>query len=134
MSLTEIGRHLGVTRQSVYYTDKISNKKVELALIHTADANMIDVQYIDSRNGVLLGVSPVTENRVIITFSTRNGVQTWHFEDTSCERCKWVERCRKRLINEADERNVLLTTENKKTLPSELAHIIFSTLIPELEQ
>ena len=134
VSLTEVGRHLGISRQAVYYTEKISNKKVELALIHTADANMIEPQYIDSTNGLLLGFSPSTENRVIITFSTRNGLQTWHFEEKNCERCNWVERCRKRLINEADERNILLTNENKKTPPSELAHIIFSTLIPELEQ
>ena len=133
LSKAEIGRTLGITRQAVYDTEGIMLEKVELALIHTAESNMIEPRYVDSAKGILLGYSPANQQKVIITFSARNGVQTWHYQQPDCSSCRWVERCRSRLISEAEERGVNLSKEEGQLPPSKLAHIIFFQVVPELD-
>lgn len=132
LSKAEVGRRLGVTRQAIYEAENVIMSKVEQALTHTAEAGMIETRYLDPRKGILLGLNPSTGRRVIITFSTRNGVQTWHYEEPECDSCKWVERCRGRLLDEAEERDVRLSAEERGLPPSRLAHLIFSRVIPGL--
>jgi len=131
-SKAEIGRILGITRQAVYDAENVMLEKVELALTHTAQSNMIEPQYVDATRGILLGFSPQTQQRVIITFSSRNGVQTWHYQQPNCSLCKLVSSCRKRLNMEAEERGVELTDAEKKLPPSKMAQRIFESLIPGL--
>ena len=45
-SKAEIGRMLGITRQAVYDAENVLLEKVELALTHAAQSNMIEPQYI----------------------------------------------------------------------------------------
>jgi hypothetical protein len=132
LSKAEVGRTLGITRQAVYEAEGVMLDKVERALMHAAEANMVEAQYVDASKGVLLGYSPATRNRVIVTFSPRNGVQTWHYQQPDCGLCKWVDRCRERLVAEAEERGVQLSQEDHGLPPSELAHRIFSSIIPGL--
>ena len=132
LSKAEIGRTLGITRQAVYEAEGIMLEKVENALMHTAEANMVEARYVDASKGVLLGYSPAAGNKVIVTFSPRNGVQTWHYQQPNCGHCKWVSRCRERLMAEAEEREVHLSQEDLGLPPSEMAHRIFSNLIPGL--
>jgi len=99
-----------------------------------AQVNRLDVDYLDPRKGILHGYHPSTRNRVIVTFSARNGVLTWHYEQPDCGACRWVDNCRRRLMDEADERGVRLSEGDREKPPSRLAHAIFSSLIPGLEQ
>lgn len=132
ISKAKIGRTLGITRQAVYDAENVMLEKVELALTHTAQSNMIEPQHIDATRGILLGYSHQTRQRVIITFSARNGVQTWHYQQPNCNMCKLVSNCRMRLIEEASERDVELSEEEKHLPPSQLAQRIFEALIPGL--
>ena len=134
LSKAEVGRRLGITRQAIYDAEKYTLEKVESALRHVAEASRIEIHYLDPLKGVLLGLDPSTSNRVIVTFSARNGVQTWHYEQPDCGSCIWVERCKKRLLDEAEERNVGLSSEEIELPPSKLAHAIFSRIIPGLYQ
>ncbi len=129
----DIGERFGFTRQAVYDALKISLSKVESALRHTADASSIEIIRIDPTNGILLGTTPIDRSKVIITFSKKHGVQTWHFEEPDCDKCAYTKRCTERLIDEAEERAIELNTGEKKLPPSKLAHTIFSKLIPELK-
>ena len=131
-SKAEVGRRLGITRQAVYDAEKYTLEKVESALRHVADASMIEVHYLDPSRGVLLGFDPSTSNRVIVTFSARNGVQTWHHEMPDCGVCRWKDRCKRRLLDEAEERDVQLSSEERELPPSKLAHTIFSKIVPGL--
>jgi len=131
-SKAEIGRHLGITRQAVHYAEEAIAQKVEQALTQAAHANMLDVKYIDTTRGVLLGYCPSTKNKVIVTFSATNGVQTWHYQNPDCNQCEWVERCKTRLIEEASERGIELSSNVINEPPSKLAIHIFSQIIPEL--
>jgi len=131
-SRAEIGERFGFTRQAVYDALKVSLGKVESALRHTADASSIEIISVDPTNGILLGTTPVDRSRVIITFSRRHGVQTWHFEEPDCGKCSYTRRCTERLIDEAGERGIQLSDEQRRMLPSKLAHDIFYSLLPEL--
>lgn len=133
LSQAEMGRSAGVARQAVYDALGIALDKVDSALRHAADANMIEIMYVDPRNGILLGFSPSASQRVMATFSAKHGIQTWHYENPDCFECRWVEQCRRRLLEEGEERNVPLSDEDKGLPPSKLAHIIFSRVIPGLE-
>jgi len=129
----DIGRKIEATRQAVYDALKISLEKVNSALRHAAEANMVETKYVDPKNGILLGTIPSSDNRVIITFSKKYGIQTWHYDEPRCQDCKWVKRCADRLMDEAEERGVNITEEEKRLPPVKLAHTIFSELIPWLK-
>jgi DNA-binding CsgD family transcriptional regulator len=129
----EIGRLLGITRQAVHYAEEAIIPKVGHALRYTAYANMLNIQYLDATKGVLLGYSPSSKNKVIVTFSAINGVQTWHYEHPDCGLCEWVDRCKTRLIEEATERDVELSDKVRSLSPSKIALHIFSKIIPELD-
>ncbi len=133
-SKAEVGRRLGITRQGVHDAERQMLGKVESALTHVAQVNRLDVDYIDPSNGILHGYHPATKNRVIVTFSATNGVQTWHYEDPDCDVCQWEENCKQRLLDEADERDVQLSEEERAKPASKLAHIIFSKVIPGLNE
>jgi len=130
----EVGRRLGITRQGVHDAEKQMLYKVESALKHVAQINRLDVDTLDPSKGILHGYHPATKNRVIVTFSAANGVQTWHYEDPDCDVCQWEENCKQRLIDEADERDIQLSDEERKQPASKLAHTIFSKAIPELSE
>ena len=132
LSKAEVGRRLGITRQGVYDAEKQMLQKVESALNHVAQVSRLDVDYLDPRKGILHGYHPSTRNRVIVTFSARNGVQTWHYEQPDCELCTWKENCKQRLLDEAEERDIRLSAEESKLPPSKLAHAIFSKVVPGL--
>jgi len=131
-SKAEVGRRLGITRQAVYDAEKYTLGKVENALMHVAESNMVEPRYVDSAKGILLGYSPQTQQRVIITFSARNGVQTWHYEQPDCGSCGWVDGCRRRLMDEAEERDIQLSARERALPPSRLAHAMFSKVVPGL--
>ena len=130
----KIGERFGFTRQAVYDALKVSLSKVENALRHTAEASSIEIIRIDPTNGILLGVMPLNSSKVIITFSKKHGVQTWHYEEPNCNKCKYTKRCAERLLDEAEERGIELSTDQRIMPPSRLAHTIFSKLIPELSR
>jgi len=132
LSQADVGRHLGITRQGVYDAEKQMLEKVEKALRDVAQVNRIDIDYIDPTRGILHGYHPAMQNRVIVTFSVRNGVQTWHYEQPNCGECQWEESCKERLLDEADERGIDITGVERRLQASELAHIIFSKAIPGL--
>ncbi len=134
LSKAEVGRRLGITRQGVYDAENTILGKVESALLHVAEASRMEVRYLDPSKGVLHGLDPATGTQVIITFSARNGVQTWHYEQPDCGACMWEESCKWRLVDEAEERGIRLSAEERRLPPSRLAHAIFSKIIPGLSQ
>jgi len=132
-SLASIARRLRVTRQAVSQAMKGIDEKVIKTLESTAIAAKIEVRHIDSERGVLLGYSHEAGDRVVVTLSTRNGVQMWHRYNGRCEECNLLESCMSVIIDEAEERGVDLTKEDREKYPAEIAHIVFSRVIPGLE-
>lgn len=133
LSLTEIARRLSVTKQAVSKAVKGIDDRVSRTLEATAKAAKIEVRYVDSRKGVLLGYSHETDDRVVVTFSTQHGVQIWHYYTGRCDGCKLIETCRTVILDEAEERGIALTEEERKRYPAEIARLVFSKVIPGLE-
>jgi len=132
-SLAEIARQLSVTKQAVSKAVKSIDDKVAQTLETTAKAAKIEVRYLDPKKGVLLGYSYETEDRVIVTFSTRHGVHIWHHHSNGCGGCQLLSTCRVVILDEAEERGIILTEEEKSKSPAEIARLIFSRVIPGLE-
>jgi positive regulator of sigma E activity len=83
--------------------------------------------------GILLGYSYENENRVIVTFSAKHGAQIWQYHASKCGNCQSLKACREVILGEAEERGITLTKEEKKSTPTQLAHTVFSKVIPGLE-
>ena len=132
-SLAEIARKLGITRQAVHKNIGIVDTLVSQTLKSVASAAKIDIRHIDLDKGILLGYSYETENRVIITFSTRHGAQIWHHHSGKCLECASNDSCMNLLLGEAEERGIALTEKEKMMPPTDLARAIFSKVIPGLE-
>lgn len=132
-SLAEIGRRLGVTRQAVFNMISDIDEHVEQTLQTVATAAKIEPQHIDITKGILLGYSHETNDRAIVTFSSKHGAQIWQHHTGKCEKCKSRNMCKETILGEAEERGINLTEEEKERTPTELAHIVFSKVIPGLE-
>jgi transcriptional regulator with XRE-family HTH domain len=133
LSLAEIARRLGITRQAVHNVMGNIEDQVARTLESVASAAKIDVRYIDTTKGILLGYSYETENRVIVTFSTRHGAQIWHYHTGKCEGCASNRACRELILGEAEERGIALDSKEENRTPTELARLVFSRVIPGLE-
>jgi transcriptional regulator with XRE-family HTH domain len=133
LSLAEIARRLGVTRQAISKSMKEIDSRVSRTLESTAAAAKIEVRYLDPEKGVLLGYSHETDDRVILTFSAQHGVHIWHYYTGRCSGCELHETCREVILDEAKERGINLTEEEKAGSPAEVARLVFSKVIPGLE-
>ena len=128
-----IAERLGVTRQAVHNVIGVIDEKVSGALQNAARINKVEVQYMDPVKGIPLGYSPEVRDRLIITFSARHGIQTWYRHTGQCAGCSLEEKCRRMLLEEAEERSITLTEDEKGQPPAKLAHKVFSRVIPGLE-
>jgi len=133
LSLAEIARRLGITRQAISKSVKGIDERVSQTLEATAKAAKIEVRYMNPEKGVLLGYSHEADDRVILTFSTQHGVHIWHYYTGKCGGCELHETCREVILDEAEERGILLTEEEKVRPPAEIARLVFSKVIPGLE-
>ncbi|MEM2906421.1 MAG: hypothetical protein QW587_11910 [Candidatus Bathyarchaeia archaeon] len=131
----EIAKELGTSRQFVHQTLNAANSKVSKLLTETAQANRIEVQLKDVRNGVLAGYHRGLEKQAVVSYSAKHGVQVWYWYENpaTCEACESMPQCRDYLLDEAEEREIPLTTEEKMLPPGRLARLVFSRLIPEVE-
>jgi DNA-binding CsgD family transcriptional regulator len=132
-SLSDIARRLGVTRQAVSKAMRSVDGKVSGALEAAAEAAKIEARHVDPRIGVLLGYSHEAKEKVVVTLSTRHGVQIWHHYAGRCGGCELLDRCMRVILDEAEERGVSLTEEERAGYPAEIARAVFSKVIPGLE-
>ena len=133
LSHAEIARRLNVTRQAIHKVAGNVENKVTETMTQVASAAKIEIKQLDATKGILLGYSYENENRVIMTFSAKQGVQIWQHHAGKCGNCQSLSACQEIILGEAEERGITLTKEEKEKTPTELAHIVFSKVIPGLE-
>ena len=132
-TLNEIGRRLGVTKQAISRTIKKTEAKISSTLETTAKAAKIEINHVDAAKGILLGFSHETGDRVVITFSTRHGPHIWHHGSQRCEGCGLYSECMRLILDEAKDRGVELTDEERGYTPAEIAREVFSRALPGVE-
>src|SRR4030042_6297376 len=84
LSRADIGRRLGITRQAVCNVMGSIEDQVSQTLRAVAAAAKIEERHLDASNGMLLGYSHGTRNRVIVTFSATQGAQIWQHHTGNC--------------------------------------------------
>jgi hypothetical protein len=134
LSESSVARKLDVTRQTVHKALDIANSKIYDSLEETAKINKVKIQTINPLKGVLVGYSVHFKTQAIITFSAKNGIQTWYRHEGDCKNCEQQQTCRQTLSEEAKERNISFPKDMESILPSEFADVIFSKIIGESKQ
>ena len=127
-----IAERLGVSRQAVHNVVGVIDRKVSRALKDAAHVNKIEIRYLDPVKGILIGYSHEVKDQAIISFSVKHGVQTWYRHNGQCVDCSLRSDCQKMLLEEAEERSINLTEEEKREPPAKLAQKIFSKVVPRL--
>jgi hypothetical protein len=128
-----VARKLSVTRQTIHKALDIANSKVAQTLEEMAKINKIKIQSINPATGVLIGYSAHFQTKALITFSIKNGVQTWYRHEGDCKNCEQLQSCKETLLAEARDRNLLLPENLAAMLPSEFAKTLFSQITGEIE-
>ena len=128
-----VARKLKVTRQTIHKALDIANNKVLESLEETARINKIKIQTVNSATGVLVGYSAHFKTQALITFSAKNGIQTWYRHEGDCKNCEQHQTCKQALISEATDRNISLPENIDSILPSEFAKTLFSKITGEQE-
>lgn len=123
-----VARKLKVTRQTVHKALDIANSKITKSLEETAQLNKIKVETVNPTNGILLGYSTHFQTKALITFSAKNGIQVWYKHEGDCKNCEQLQKCKETLLAEAKERNIPISENMNKMLPSEFSEILFSKL------
>ncbi len=128
-----VARKLNVTRQTIHKSLDIANAKVSRSLEETAKSNKIKIQSVNAATGVLIGYSTHFQTKALITFSAKNGIQTWYKHEGDCERCEQLQTCKETLLAEAKDRNISLPENIADILPSEFAKTLFAKITGENE-
>jgi len=133
LTLSEIGKNIGVTKQAVSRSLKETESKILNTLETTAKAANITVKHVDVSKGILLGFSHETGDSVVVTFSTRHGPHIWHHGSRRCEGCSLHDECVKLILDEAEERGIGLTEAERANSPADIAREVFSRALPGVE-
>jgi hypothetical protein len=134
LAVAAIADRLKTTRQFVNQTKLAAEAKLSATLLDVAQANHIQVTSVSSKEGILLGYHPGLKRKAIITYSTKHGVKVWYWYDNPEEVTdqEFLSQTRAYLLDIAGERGVDVK-EAKTMHPGELAHRLFSELIPGLK-
>ena len=122
---TDIAEKLGISRQTVNQALQEATAKVTKALTETATINKIEVESIDSTNGLLMGWSREFSIKTVISITKKDGMQVWYEHVADCSHCTNFSVCRAYLFRSAKERGIKLTDQERKLIPSELAQVLF---------
>ncbi len=129
----DIGRALGVQRQVIYEQFHLIDEKVGRALVEAAQTNRLDIRRIDTVNGILEAYSPSYDILVTVSFSRANGIQVWYLYEGRCDNCNRSSECLRVLKAEAKEREIKLSEEDLRLLPTQLGRKIFSLVAKSSE-
>ena len=122
----DIAEKLGVQRQGVNRSLLSIDSKIGQALNEAASLNKLDVWGVDLENGIIEAFSQAHQVPAIVSFSENNGVQVWYLYEGNCNTCNRLDQCKLMLLAEAEERDVVLTEEEKEACPTDIAKKIFT--------
>lgn len=95
------------------------------------NANHLEPLKMNLVDGVMEAYSPAYQLPVIVSLSNSNGLKVWYLYEGKCGRCNLERSCRSSLLDEAEERNVDLTQEDRRMEPTKLALKVFKDYLKE---
>ena len=134
LSAVQIAKRLRTSRQYVHQTLRTAEAKIARTLRETGRRNGLDIKAIRPEKGILLGYHPVLKRNVVVTYTTRNGLRVWYWYDNphDVRDEKLLREAREYLLNEAEERGIPLTQDQRSLHPAKLAQVVFRALLPEV--
>ena len=127
---SDIARRLKVSRQAIHRALQRIDRKVELALREAAETNKLEIRKLDKVNGILTAYSPAYKVPVVVSLSKANGLNVWYLYERDCSECNQRLKCRELLLDEAEERGIVLHDVDE-TPPTMLALEVFSKYLEE---
>lgn len=106
LNLSQIGRMVGVSRQSVSKTLIQADRTVRQTLVDAAKSYKITVYRINHGRGILSGFSKALNSPVLMTFSPGQGLHVWYKHTGICEGCDQEVECRETILAEAERLGV----------------------------
>ena len=135
LSAAAIAEKLHTTRQFVNQTKLAAEARLSTTLLDVAQANDLQVTKLYPKAGILLGFHPALKRKAILTYSTNYGIKVWYWHDNPEEVTDktFLNQTRQYLMDIAQERGITIQ-KAQNIHPAKLARVIFSKLIPELEE
>ena len=128
---SEIGRKLNISRQAINLALISIEHKMEQTFNETLHANNLQALKMNLVDGVMEAYSPAYQLPVIVSLSNTNGLKVWYLYQGKCNQCNLERSCRKSLVDEAEEREVQLTQDEKRMEPTKLALKVYSDYMKE---
>lgn len=134
LSVSQVAERLKTTFQYINQTKRTAEAKLSSALMSVAEASNLQIKKMRLEEGVLWGYHPGLDKEAIVTYTTKQGIKVWFWNDNPEELTdeRFLNETRLYLFNLAEERRIDLTEEEKQQHPGRLANVIFSRLIPEV--
>lgn len=125
---SEIGRHLGVSRQAIHISLSLIDTKIKKAFTEACESNKLEPRSINVKEGIMKAYSPAYGLPVVLSLTRVNGLQVWYLYERNCANCVRNTACRAMLLNEVEERKIVLTGEELEMAPTHLARAMFGRL------
>lgn len=132
-TVSNIATKLKTTRQYVNQTRLTAEAKLSSTLLEVAQINDLQITKVYPKQAMLLGYQPTLKRKAIVTYTTIHGLKVWYWYDNPEEvtDLSILNQTKQYLIDIAKERGVTVS-DTANIHPAKLAQIIFSKLIPEL--
>jgi len=101
LNLSQIGRMLGISRQSVSKTLMQADRAVKQGLMDAARSYKISLYRINPEKGIASGFSKALNSPVLVTYSPEHGVNVWYKHAGLCKGCDQEAECRETILAEA---------------------------------
>ena len=125
-SQAEIGRLLGTTRQASHRALDMIDEKIDHAFSEAAASNNLEIRSINLVEGIMEAYSPVHRMPVFVSLSRINGLRVWYMHEGECGTCSEERSCMRYLEAEAAEREIELSSEERRLPPTKLAVKLFT--------
>ncbi len=132
ISVADVARRLGVSRQYVNQTKRTAEAKLSATLLDVARANDLQVTRLSPKDAILLGYHPALKRKAIVTYTTNHGIKVWYWHDNPEDVTNedYLRQTREYILDFAEERGIQV--DDTCIHPAKLAHEIFTKLIPEV--
>ena len=136
LNLSQIGRMVGVSRQSVSKTLIQADRVVKQTLMDAAKSYKITLYRVNHEKGVAYGFSKALNSPIFLTYSPERGINGWYESSESCVGCDSQTECRRTILAEAARLGVsrddlIKDKPGTQHSPAELAEGLFKIVFPK---
>ncbi len=130
LSLAEIGRGFGVTRQAVYLALGLADRRMVKTFRELASTCKVLSPRVNTERGLMVGYSQALDSKVLFVYTPGKGIGLWYKYDGQCSSCPKRDECLELIQEEATRLKVTIMPREQDLPPAKLAEIIFKRAWP----